>query len=240
MNKQALVVESDPKVADLLTTQVRKAGFTPIHNSSATQSLATFEREQPDLVILDLMSPDLDGVKISHKIRESNERVPILFLATQASQLDNLLEQNITASDYLIKPITAADMLARISALVSRVDALNERIDALNAVCNTTPENKLLVFNDIKINIEQRSVETSRGIIKLTGREFDLLVVLASKPGRVFKRTALLSAVWWQKQKSSEHTVNTHINRLRKKIEIDPAYPRYIQTVWGTGYKFVG
>lgn len=231
MTKHALVFESDPLVAEQIVKHVHKAGFTVIRNNCASDSLSTFEREQPDLVILDIMSATMDGINVGQQIRRKNARVPILFLATQSDQLENLLEQNIVAADYLIKPLSATTLVTRIHALVSRVNALNKTNPA-------KPKNHTLVFDTIKINPVQRTAETPNGIINLTRRESDLLLLLASKPGRAFKRSRLLEVVWQHNRKGCEHTINTHISRLRKKIEMDPTQPKYIQSVWGVGYKF--
>ncbi len=233
MTKQALVLESNPQAADEIALHIRKAGFTAIRNTAASQSLVTLEREQPDLVILDLMSPNLDGVKISQQIRQQNERIPILFLATQSKQLNHLLEQDITAADYLIKPLNPATLVSRIRALIHRVDALNRKN-------NVNANRKVLVFDQLKIDTQAHTVETPSGIFDLTPREFDLLMFLAASPGRTFKRARLLDAIWRRKHKGSEHTVNTHISRLRNKIETNSSHPEYIQTVWGVGYKFIG
>lgn len=233
MIKRALIFENDPRVADLISVHVGKAGFKAVWHSNSAQSLSTFEREQPDLVILDLMPNKLDGIKIGQQIRQQNGRVPILFLASQTNQLDRLLEQEIIATDYLIKPLNGQSLVTRIRALVNRVNALNK---------NYPPEvsGQTLVFRGISININQKSVQTSEGASRLSGREFDLLMLLASKPGRAFKRKHLLETALQRKRKGSEHTVNTHISRLRHKIEIDPSQPKFIQTVWGVGYKFTG
>lgn len=233
MVKRALVFERDPQVAQFITMHVGKAGFKAIHYNNSDHILTTFEREQADLVILDLMPHNLDGIKISQQIRKQNDRVPILFLASQPKQLDHLLEQGIIAADYLIKPLKAESLVTRIRALVNRVNALNEKYPAKT-------NGRSLIFTDISINTEQKSVQTANGVIQLSSREYDLLMLLAAKPGRAFKRTHLLSASLKTKRKGSEHTINTHISRLRNKIEIDPAQPKFIQTVWGVGYKFTG
>ncbi len=206
MTKRALIFESDPQVADLITMHVDKAGFKAIPHNNTAQSLSTFEREQPDLVILDLMHNNLDGIKIGQQIRQQNGRVPILFLASQANQLDLLLEQEIIATDYLIKPLNAQSLVTRIRALVNRVNALNKQYPV-------KASGQTLVFTGISINTEQKSVETSNGVIALSGREYDLLMLLASKPGRAFKRTHLLDAALRRKRKGSEHTINTHAKR---------------------------
>ena len=221
MTKQALVLESNPRAADEIALHIRKAGFTAILNTGASQSLAMLEREQPDLVILDLMSPNLDGVKISQQIRQQNERVPILFLASQSKQLNHLLEQDITGADYLIKPLNPATLVSRIRALIHRVDALNQKN-------NANANRKVLVFDQLKIDTQAHTVETLGGIFDLTPREFDLLMFLAASPGRTFKRARLLEAIRRRKHKGSEHTVNTHISRLRYKNRGQPPHDRNI------------
>ena len=153
------------------------------------------------------------------------------MLTAKSTELDRVLGLELGADDYLTKPFSVVELMARIKALFRRVDALGDT----QSLANSSP---VLEFGDLTIDAARHKVETPNGVIDLTAREFDLLLYLASSPGHVFSRAQLLDAVWGYDHDGYEHTVNTHINRLRIKIEADPAKPEYVQTVWGVGYKF--
>ena len=231
MNRTILIVEDDPDIAALIVMHVAEAGYTAIKASSGEQALIEYERVQPHLLILDIMLPGIDGLEVCKRIRKHNERVPVLMLTAKTTELDRVLGLEIGADDYLSKPFSVVELMARIKALFRRVDALSASQDS-------TVQVQKLSFGDLSIDAGRHKVTTPNGEIDLTAREFDLLLYLASSPGHVFSRAQLLDAVWGYDHDGYEHTVNTHINRLRIKIEQDPAKPKYVQTVWGVGYKF--
>ena len=231
MNRKILIIEDDPDIAKLIMMHVREAGFTEIHAKSGERGLEEFEQQQPDLVVLDLMLPGIDGLEVCKRIRKQDERIPVLMLTAKSTELDRVLGLELGADDYLTKPFSVVELMARIKALFRRVDALSETV-------SKAPEQQILEFDNLRIDIVRHKVELAQGEVDLTAREFDLLLFLASSPGHVFSRAQLLDSVWGYDHDGYEHTVNTHINRLRIKIESDPAKPEYVQTVWGVGYKF--
>ncbi|MEE9447650.1 MAG: response regulator transcription factor [Arenicellales bacterium] len=232
--KSVLVIEeTGALVAGIFARHLYDEGFMPMQCSDPSQCAQKLEREQPDLVVIDLTLKQVDGIKLGKEIRALNEFVPILFLVSELCELERLFGQDVIATDYLIKPVSKPALFQRIHALVGRVEALVEKHQK-------QLENCPLEFDNIKIDVAHQAVETPKGVIKLTNRELDLLVFLASNPGKPHKRARLLDSVWHLKHKGSEHTVNTHVNRLRHKIESDPTHPKYIQTVWGVGYRFIG
>jgi two-component system OmpR family response regulator len=231
MNRKILIVEDDPDIAQLITMHVTEAGYEAIHVDSGEQGLQEFETSAPDLLVLDLMLPGINGLEVCKQVRKQNERIPVLMLTAKSTELDRVLGLELGADDYLTKPFSVVELMARIKALFRRVDALSEPLAPQQS-------SAILKFHKLTIDIARHKVETPKGGIELTAREFDLLVYLASSPGHVFSRAQLLDAVWGYDHDGYEHTVNTHINRLRIKIEDDPARPEYVQTVWGVGYKF--
>jgi len=231
MKRKILIVEDDPDIAKLIAMHVTDAGYEAIEAPDGEQGLQSFEQDTPDLLILDIMLPGINGLEVCKLVRKHNERIPVLMLTAKSTELDRVLGLELGADDYLTKPFSVVELMARIKALFRRVDAQAETpIPEASAV--------VLKFNTLSIDAARHRVETAGGVIDLTAREFDLLLYLASSPGHVFSRAQLLDAVWGYDHDGYEHTVNTHINRLRIKIEKDPANPEYVQTVWGVGYKF--
>lgn len=182
-------------------------------------------------MILDLMLPGMDGLSVCREIRAGSGYVPVLMLTAKSTELDRVLGLEIGADDYLTKPFSVAELSARVKALFRRVDAMT------SAPASET-NSEALTADGLRIDPARRRVFIHEQAVELTAREFDLLWHFASHPGRVFSRVQLLDAVWGYSHEGYEHTVNTHINRLRGKIETDPAHPAFIQTVWGVGYRF--
>lgn len=231
MTRKILIVEDDPDISSLIVMHVREAGYAAEHVASGDAALAAYESSPPDLMILDLMLPGIDGLEVCRKIRKQNERIPILMLTAKSTELDRVLGLELGADDYLTKPFSVVELMARVKAMLRRVDVMSSPEDEAT-------KQGILEFKGLKIDIARHRVETERGPIDLTAREFDLLVYLASSPGQVFSRSQLLDKVWGYDHDGYEHTVNTHINRLRIKLEADAAEPDYVKTVWGVGYKF--
>lgn len=183
-----------------------------------------------DLIILDLMLPSMDGLEICRALRMKANYTPILMLTAKSTELDRVLGLEVGADDYLTKPFSIRELLARVKALFRRVEVLK------------TPtaggEQKQICAGDLVIDADKRKVTLSGKMIDLTAKEFDLLLQFAQHPGRVYTRSQLLDLVWGYAHAGYEHTVNSHINRLRGKIERDTSRPRYIVTVWGVGYSF--
>jgi DNA-binding response OmpR family regulator len=229
MAHRILLVEDNQDLARLVQMHLRDSGYIVAHAVNGRAALRFLEGETWDLVILDLMLPDMDGLDISRRLRAAPPYLPILMLTAKSTELDRVLGLELGADDYLTKPFSLRELLARVKALFRRVDAL----------ADAPPESqRVLEFEGLTIDPARRRVFRDGEEVHLTGREFDLLAHFARHPGLVYSRAQLLDLVWGYGHDGYEHTVNSHINRLRAKIERTPAEPRYILTVWGVGYKF--
>lgn len=232
MTRNILIIEDNPSIGNLVRMHVEDLGMRATFRNRGDTGLARFREGGINLVILDLMLPGLDGIAVCREIRTAADYVPVLMLTAKGAELDRVLGLEMGADDYLTKPFSVAELGARIKALFRRVDAMV-----------TKPENasvgKAIQVEGLRIDPAKRRVEIYGRDVELTAREFELLWHFASHPGRVFSRAQLLDMVWGCNYEGYEHTVNTNINRLRKKIERDPASPALIQTVWGVGYRFM-
>ncbi len=227
--KRILIVEDDVDIAELLQLHLRDEGYAISHAADGNQGMAMLEQGGWDALILDLMLPGVDGLEICRRARAMTRYTPIIITSARSSEVHRILGLELGADDYLAKPFSVLELVARVKALFRRQEAMsrNLRMDA-----------GVLSFNDLTIDPIAREVHLHQQPIELTPREFDLLYYFAQHPGKVFSRMNLLNAVWGYQHEGYEHTVNTHINRLRAKIEADPAQPERILTVWGMGYKF--
>lgn len=232
MTRNVLIVEDNADIARLLQVHLKELDCATQVAGSGDQALALAARQRFDLVVLDLMLPGLDGLEVCRRLRARPGYVPILMLTAKSSELDRVLGLELGADDYLTKPFSLPELMARIKALFRRVEAL--AAPAEDAGGGT------LEAGDLTIHLDRREVLRDGEPVSLTAREFDLLVHFARHPGRVYSRAQLLDAVWGYAHEGYEHTVNSHINRLRAKIERDAARPAYVLTVWGVGYKFAG
>ncbi|MGO1692109.1 MAG: response regulator transcription factor [Marinobacter sp.] len=232
MTRTVLIIEDNPGIGELVSMQVKDLDMAPVLVARGDDGLERFRQGGIDLVVLDLMLPGLDGLSVCREIRGVPGYVPVLILTAKSTELDRVLGLEMGADDYLIKPFSVAELAARIKALFRRVDALS----------SSTPEQaeaEEVEVDGLKIDPVRRRVFVHGTEAELTAREFDLLWHFACHRGRVFSRAQLLDAVWGYNHEGYEHTVNTHINRLRNKIETNAAEPRYVQTVWGVGYRFL-
>ncbi|MBK5536943.1 response regulator transcription factor [Pseudomonas sp. TH07] len=227
--KRVLVVEDDTHIADLIVLHLRDEQFEVVHSADGNQGLRLLEQGGWDALILDLMLPGVDGLEICRRARAMTRYTPIIITSARASEMHRILGLELGADDYLAKPFSMLELVARVKALLRRVDAMarNLKMDAGS-----------LALDGLAIDPLTRDVALDGRRLDLTPREFDLLYFFARQPGKVFSRMDLLNAVWGYSHDGYEHTVNTHINRLRAKIESDPAQPTRILTVWGRGYKF--
>ena len=231
MTRNVLIIEDNPGIGELVRMHVAELGMNPVLCERGDTGLERFREGGIDLVILDLMLPGLDGLSICREIRSGPGYVPVLILTAKSTELDRVLGLEMGADDYLTKPFSVAELSARVKALFRRVDAMA-------SATVTEPSQQVLITDGLRIDPLRRRVFIKDQPVELTAREFDLLWHFASHPGQVFSRTQLLDTVWGYSHEGYEHTVNTHINRLRGKIEADPADPIFIQTVWGVGYRF--
>ena len=230
MARRILVVEDDRDIAHLVELHLQDLGadVTVTHDGGVALDVA--QNRAFDLVILDLMLPGVDGLEICRRLRARSNYTPILMLTARSADVDRIVGLEIGADDYLTKPFNIRELIARVKALLRRVDALSKP--------ETADAPPVLEFGALVIDVVKRKVTLNGDAIELTAKEFDLLLQFARNPGRVYTRAQLLDLVWGYGHDGYEHTVNSHINRLRNKLEKDSAKPIYILTVWGVGYKF--
>lgn len=230
--RRALIVEDNREIAALVRLHLRDVQCEADIASDGRRGLALASSRRYDLVVLDLMLPEMDGLALCREIRARPGYVPILMLTAKSTELDRVLGLEMGADDYLVKPFSVRELQARVRALFRRVEALSA------APAGAADADETIERGPLRIETGKRRVSIDGAEVALTAREFDLLLHFARHPGQVFNRARLLDQVWGYNHEGYEHTVNSHINRLRAKIEHDPSTPRYILTVWGVGYKF--
>jgi DNA-binding response OmpR family regulator len=230
MSRNVLVIEDDRDIARLLELHLRDEGYSVTVASDGKAGLHHALSKPVDLIILDLILPGMDGLEICRRIRSRPDYPPVLMLTAKSTDVDRILGLEMGADDYLTKPFNIRELLARVKALFRRVEALREK--------DSTATQETIRAGELIIDPEKRKVTVQGKPVHLTAREFELLFEFARNPGRVYTRAQLLDKVWGYSYQGYEHTVNSHINRLREKIEGNPAKPRYILTVWGVGYRF--
>jgi len=230
-DETVLIIEDDPNIADLVEIHLNDLGFTLHRSLDGEAGLARALDHDYALIILDLMLPKLDGFEVCKRIREEDKLTPILMLTSKSEELDKVLGLELGADDYLTKPFSIRELIARIKAILRRMDRSRD---------NHTAEGQqgILRFGTLQIDFEKRKVLLADQPVDLTVKEFELLSLFARNPGRTYNRQELLDLVWGYQFIGYEHTVNSHINRLRNKIEQDSGNPEYIRTVWGVGYRF--
>jgi DNA-binding response OmpR family regulator len=231
MPRRILVAEDQADIRDLLVMNLAQAGYAVQAVPDGGAALAAEAQGPHDLLVLDLMMPGLDGLEVCKGLRAQGRDTPILMLTARSTELDRVLGLELGADDYLTKPFSMAELLARVKALLRRADV---REAARSADDGERP----LAHGELQIWPARRSVAVRGQPVELTALEFDLLLHFAQHPGRVFSRSQLLDAVWGYSHDGYEHTVTTHINRLRSKLERDPMHPEWVLTVRGAGYKF--
>ena len=230
MSRNVLVVEDDKDIARLLDLHLKDEGYSVTVASDGKTGLAQALSKPYDIVILDLILPGMDGLEVCRGIRNRKDYTPILMLTAKSTDVDRIVGLEMGADDYLTKPFNVRELLARVKALFRRVEALRAKDPAMPL--------REIESGDLVIDPEKRKVTVRGNPVHLTAREFELLQEFARHPGRVYTRGQLLDKVWGYSYQGYEHTVNSHINRLREKIEKNPAKPRYILTVRGVGYRF--
>ena len=228
MEKRILVIEDNEDLANLLEINLKDEMWAVELCHNGQTGFRRAQKNSYDLIVLDIMLPGMDGLEILKRLRTKENHVPVLMLTSKSSEIDRILGLEFGADDYVTKPFSVRELIARVKAIFRRVEMAK-------------PENQnrsILKLYDLSIDPEKRKVVVKNNPIDLTAKEFDLIYFFANNPGRVFSRAQLLDRVWGYGHDGYEHTVNSNINRLRTKIEIDPANPEYILTVWGVGYKF--
>ena len=225
-----MVVEDDPDIAQMIALCLRNEGFEVAVEHDGESGLARLKQHKHHLLVLDLMLPGVDGLYVCREVRSMPEYLPIIMVSAKATETYRVLGLELGADDYLSKPFSLPELAARVRAVLRRMDAAEERAATLAGVIRR---------GTLVIDPVAREARLSGEPLTLTSREFDLLLFFARHPGRVFNRMELLNQVWGYAHDGYEHTVNTHINRVRNKIEAHPARPAFLLTVWGVGYKFI-
>jgi two-component system, OmpR family, response regulator ResD len=221
-----LVVDDEPTISEVVCRYLERAGYATRVAFDGREALRLTEQERPDLVVLDIMLPGIDGLEVMRRMRErQRDRSPIILLTAKGEPTDRVVGLRLGADDYVAKPFSPAELVARVDAVLRRVDSSPE------------PEQPI-EFEGLRIDPVGRRVWVDGEEAQLTVREYDLLLFLARHPGQVFSRDQLMDAVWQYSFYTDTSTVTVHIRRLRSKVERDPSQPRLLQTVWGVGYRF--
>lgn len=228
---KVLIIEDDKNIVELLTIHLNDLTCEVSSAGNGADGLIAAREQRFDLVILDLMLPGMNGMEVCRRIRQTDRLTPILILSAKSEEIDKVVGLETGADDYLTKPFSVREFIARVKVIFRR----NE--DRL-PVQESSVMQSLIRFEGLEIDIDKRKVMLNNSRIDLSPREFDLITLLASNPGKSYSRKRLLNLVWGYDFEGYEHTVNSHINRLRTKIETDISNPRYILTTWGVGYRF--
>jgi two-component system, OmpR family, response regulator ResD len=222
-----LVVEDEPAIADVVARYLRRAGYDTAIAGTGRDALGRAEAARPDVVVLDLMLPDIDGLEVMRRLRrEELRRRAIILLTARGEESDRIVGLRLGADDYVVKPFSPAELVARVDAVLRRIGPAPEHEPPLS-------------FDGLVIDPSARTVTRDGRAVDLTQREFDLLLFLARHPGQAFTRDQLMDHVWHFTFYNDTSTITVHIRRLRAKLEPHPARPRRIETVWGVGYRFV-
>ena len=230
-NKRLLLIEDDQELIDLLTMHLQSEGYQVTAAADGEAGLHAFQDGSFALVILDWMLPSMSGIDVLREIRAKDSRTPVLMLTARSEEADRVLGLELGCDDYMTKPFSVRELAARVKVLRRRIERAEE-------LARIAAGDRILDLGPLKIDHGKRKVAVRGESIQLTVKEYDLLHTLAARPGRTFSRRQLLDLVWDQDSDIYEHTVNSHINRLRNKVEENPNRPRLILTVWGIGYRF--
>lgn len=229
-NSHILIVEDDSEISELVRINLKDQGYRVDVAIDGSEGYQKIRKGSYELVILDLMLPGMDGLNICKKMRSQNDETPVLMLTAKSEEFDKVLGLELGADDYLTKPFSIRELVARVKALIRRTQKPAEQ--------SAGPTDELISIGSLNIEPAKHKATLDDKSLNLTAKEFDLLTLFARNPGRAFTRQELLNEVWGYQFNGYEHTVNTHINRLRAKIEPDPSEPKYLKTVWGVGYRF--
>lgn len=226
MPQRILAVDDDQKILKILLHTFQKEGFEVLTASSGEEALEKSRQLKPDLVVLDLMMPGMDGFETYQRLKSQREDLPVIILTAKTDEVDRIVGFRMGVDDYQTKPFSPTELALRAKAVLRR------------AVNSAGSNEKLLEYGVLVIDYTRRFLAVSGKKIELTPKEFELLWLMASNPNRVFSKSIILDKVWDSAYYGDENTVTVHIRRLREKLEPDPSQPRYIKTVWGAGYKF--
>ncbi len=223
---KVLVVDDEPTIGDVVSRYLERAGYETEVADNGNRALERAAASRPDVVVLDLMLPDIDGLEVMRLLRQQDRaRTAIILLTARGEESDRVIGLRLGADDYVVKPFSPAELVARVDAMLRRLDP---------SPATEAP----LRFDQLEIDPGARQVRVDGQAVELTGREFELLLFLARHPGQAFTREQLMDHVWQYSFYIDTSTVTVHIRRLRAKLEPDPSQPRFIETVWGYGYRF--
>jgi two-component system response regulator ResD len=225
---KVLIVDDEPNIREVVALYLRRDGHDVVSAADGEEALNLFRLTDPELVVLDLMLPKLSGLEVCRRM-QAERRVPLIMLTARGEEEERIVGLSLGADDYVVKPFSPRELAARVAAVLRRVEESSGNVDQ-----------KVLSFDGLRIDPNAREILVRGEPRTLTAREFDLLHHLASHPGRVYTRDQLMEMVWGYTFSADTSTVTVHVRRLREKVEADPARPRYLQTVWGVGYKFGG
>jgi two-component system, OmpR family, alkaline phosphatase synthesis response regulator PhoP len=222
--KQILVVDDEPRIADICRDYLQRAGFKVVTAANGADALTIARTKQPDLIVLDLGLPKMDGLDVTRALRKYSN-VPIIMVTARVEESDKLIGLELGADDYLTKPFSPRELVARVRAVFRRTDIQPGHADVIRA-------------SDVTLDVPRMQARVDRRSIDLTSTEFELLATMMRQPGRVFTRGQLLDAIRGERVESFERAIDAHVKNLRRKIEPDPRAPKYVLTVYGVGYKF--
>jgi DNA-binding response OmpR family regulator len=222
--RTVLVVDDEPRIVQLARDYLEHAGFAVRTAADGPTALAAARRQRPDLVVLDLGLPGLDGLEVTRELRRDSQ-IPIVMLTARDDELDKLLGLELGADDYVTKPFSPRELVARVKAVLRRTE-------------HAAPAGELIRAGDVTLDVPRMRTEVAGTAVELTATEFGLLATMAASPGRIFTRSQLLDAVRGVAFESYERAIDSHVKNLRRKIEPDPRQPRYVLTVYGVGYRF--
>ena len=226
--KKALIVEDEKHIVELLSIHLKDLDLDVDTSNNGKDGLDLALTNDYSVILLDIMMPEKDGIEVCRELRGAGIKTPVLMLTAKSEEFDKVLGLEIGADDYLTKPFSVRELIARVKALLRRYDSYQE----------SKLFSAIITVDELEINLEKRQVKLEQVLLELTPKEFDLLYLLANNPGKSYSREQLLKTVWGYDFKGYEHTVNSHINRLRGKVEKDANHPEFIKTVWGIGYAF--
>lgn len=225
-----LIVDDEKEIRDLVDIYLKSDGYDTVQACDGLEAISLLEKNDVDLIILDVMMPNLNGVEVCLKIREIKE-MPIIMLSAKSEDIDKILGLNMGADDYLTKPFNPLELVARVKSQLRRFYKFSKKVDI------SEEDKNAIQIEDLVINLETHEVLLGDNLLKLTPTEFDILGLLAQSRGKVFSIENIYESVWNQEFMTSDNTVMVHIRKIREKIEQDPRNPRFIKTVWGVGYK---
>jgi DNA-binding response OmpR family regulator len=226
---KVLIVDDEPNIREVVGLYLRRDGHEVVSAADGEEALDLFRSSRPDLVVLDLMLPKMNGLEVCRRM-QAERRVPLIMLTARGAEEERIVGLGIGADDYVVKPFSPRELAARVAAVLRRAAE----------TLPTSEDGRVLTFDGLSVDPNTREVLVRGQPASLTAREFDLLYHLAASPGRVYTRDHLMEVVWGYAFSADTSTVTVHMRRLREKVEPDPAHPRYLQTVWGVGYKFGG